>query len=331
MRKTELVALLQNNERTPAPHTRSPTPPPQRPPMYVTLKFDDNGFCRIHGVSKGYKERVTNERYFVMPCKMVNVDGKRVSLKEAVDEIFSNQDELTNSMYMTLKLDDKGSCKIHGVSDRDGHHPLAHKEIVTNKTYVVMNWKMVTRNGKNITLKEAVEEIEAHRRKIEEERMLVSESEAEHSDEIDGIFELYENLYIEDIRTMFPEIYEFGPDRLSIHLKSILVVEGYTSDYQINRGYDQLDYFKQIIKVYQGRDKDADKYVKKVKELIVKPMDEIMLKHVRLAMAKVKCPRKLDISVFYQLTGRLPHEGPGYDGYYERFLIQLYNTFCHEV
>ena len=25
-------------------------------------------------------------------------------------------------------------------------------------------------------------------------------------------------------------------------------------------------------------------------------------------MKKVKCPRKLDISVFYQLTGRLPHE-----------------------
>ena len=90
-----------------------------------------------------------------MPWKMANVDGKRVSLKEAVDEIFSNQDELTKSMYVTLKLDDKGSCKIHSVksgesnvSDGDGHDPPAHKEIVTNKTYVVMHWKMVTRNGK---------------------------------------------------------------------------------------------------------------------------------------------------------------------------------------
>ena len=52
-----------------------------------------------------------------MPWKMVNVDGKRVSLKEAVDEIFSKQDELTNFTYITLKLDDEGSCKIHGVSD----------------------------------------------------------------------------------------------------------------------------------------------------------------------------------------------------------------------
>ena len=107
---------------------------------------------------------------------------------------------------MTLKLDDKGSCKIHGVSDGDGRDPPAHKEIVTSKTYVVIPWKMVTRNGKNMTLKEAVEEIEAQRREIEEERMLVSEFEVEHSDEIDRIFELYEHLYIEDIRAMFPEI-----------------------------------------------------------------------------------------------------------------------------
>ena len=159
-----------------------------------------------------------------MPWKMVNVDGKRVSLKEAVDEIFSNQGELTNSTYVTLKLDDKGSCKIHSVSDGDGRDPPAHKEIVTNKTYVVMPWKMVTRNGKNITLKEAVEEVEAQRREIEEERMLVSEFEAEHSDEIDKIFELIEHLYIEDIRSMSPEIYEFD-ERPGIHHKSILVLK----------------------------------------------------------------------------------------------------------
>ena len=33
------------------------------------------------------------------------------------------------------------------------------------------------------------------------------------------------------------------------------------------------------------------------------------LDDVRAIMNKVKCPRKLDISVFYQLTGRLPQEG----------------------
>ena len=91
---------------------------------------------------------------------------------------------------------------------------------------------------------------------------------------------------------------------------------------------NQLDYFRQIIRAYQGRDEDAVKYVKKVKELIDKPLDKLELRHVRLAMAKVKCPRKLDISVFYQLTRRLPHRGPDY--YDEGLLIHFYDNFCNE-
>ena len=55
-------------------------------------------------------------------------------------------------MYVTLKFDNKGSCKIHSVSDGD-------KEIVTNERYVVMPWKVVTRNGKNMTLSETVDGI----------------------------------------------------------------------------------------------------------------------------------------------------------------------------
>ena len=70
------------------------------------------------------------------------------------------------------------------------------------------------------------------------------------------------------------------------------------------------------------------KYVKKVKALIDKPLDELELGHVRLAIAKVKCPHKLDISVFYQLTRRLPHEGLDYDD--KRFLIHFYDTFYNE-
>ena len=94
------------------------------------------------------------------------------------------------------------------------------------------------------------------------------------------------------------------------------------------KSYNQLNYFRQIIRAYQGRDEDAVKYVKKVKVLIDKPLDKIELGHVRLAMAKVKCPHKFDISVFYQLTGRLPHEDLSYDD--ERFLIHFYDTFCNE-
>ena len=157
MRKAELAALLQNNGTPEGPRAPAPTPPPQRCTAYVTLKFDDNGCCKIHsakrGVSDGDKEIVPNERYFVMPWRMVNVDGKRDSLAEAVDEIFSKRDELTNySKYVTLKLYDKGSCRIHRVSDGD-------KEMVTNERYVVMSWKAVNMHGKNMALKEAVHKI----------------------------------------------------------------------------------------------------------------------------------------------------------------------------
>ena len=81
-----------------------------------------------------------------------------------------------------------------------------------------------------------------------------------------------------------------------------------------------------------------------MKALIDKPLDEMIeLEDVRLAMAKVKCPRKLDISVFYQLTRRLPHEDGvapqrnleparwadlNYDD--ERLLIHFYDTFYNK-
>ena len=93
--------------------------------------------------------------------------------------------------------------------------------------------------------------------------------------------------------------------------------------------YNQLDYFKKIIRAHQGQDEDAVKYVKKVEALIDKPLDEMIeLEDVRLATAKVKCPRKLDISVFYQLTRRLPHEDLNYDD--QRLLIHFYDTFYNE-
>ena len=40
---------------------------------------------------------------------------------------------------------------------------------------------------------------------------------------------------------------------------------------------NQLNYFKKIIRAYQGQDEDAVKYVKKVKALTDKPLDEIEL------------------------------------------------------
>ena len=183
-------------------------------------------------------------------------------------------------------------ARFHSVSDGD-------KEIVTNKRYMVMPWKMVITCGANVTLKEAVEEIE----KEWEERRLASKFKTEHRDEIDEILGVID--YIDEgyVRERFPEVYKFGCKRLGIHFENRLLLEEYSSGHPIKRGYDQLDNFKKLIKAYNGRDSDAVKYVEKVEAFIDKPLNELELEDVRAIREKVKFPRKLDISVFYQLTG----------------------------
>ena len=65
--------------------------------MYVTLKLDDNGCCRIHSVSDdGNGWIVTNERYVVMPSKMVTRHGKNMTLAEAVDSILNQKESEAN-------------------------------------------------------------------------------------------------------------------------------------------------------------------------------------------------------------------------------------------
>ena len=59
----------------------------------MTLKLDDNRCCRIHSVSddgKGWI--VTDDRYVVMPWKVVARHGKNMTLAEAIDSIFSRQE-----------------------------------------------------------------------------------------------------------------------------------------------------------------------------------------------------------------------------------------------
>ena len=216
-------------------------------------------------------------------------------------------------MYVTLKLGDSG-CRIHSVS-------VGNEEIVTNQRYVVNPWKMVTRCGANVILKEAVEEI----KKEGEERRLVSEFEAKHRDEILEILGVIDCIDKGYVKERFPEVYKFGCERLGIHFKDKFVLEEYSSGYPINRRYSQLDYFKKTIKAYQGRDADAVKYVEKVKVFIDKPLDEVELEDVREIRKKVKFPLKLDISEFYQLTGRLPHEELEFKE--EDFIIYFYDTF----
>ena len=124
-------------------------------------------------------------------------------------------------MYVTLKLDDS-RCRIHSNSD-------GNIEIVTNERYMVMPWKMVTRCGANVTLREAVEEIE----KEGEEKRLVSEFETKHRDEMSEIFEVIDYIDKGYVKERFPEIYRFGCEMLGIHFENQFVLEKYSSGYPI--------------------------------------------------------------------------------------------------
>ena len=127
-------------------------------------------------------------------------------------------------MYVTLKLNDSG-CKIHSISD-------GNEEIVTNERYMVMPWKMVTRRGINVTLKQAVEEIE----KEGEERRLVFEFETKHRDEILEILGLIDYIDKGYIKERFPEVYKFDCERLGIHFEDKFVLKSIALVTQSNEG-----------------------------------------------------------------------------------------------
>ena len=76
--------------------------------MYATFKLDDNRCCRIHSVSDdGNGCIVTNERYVVMPWKMVTRHGKNMTLAEAVDIIFSCQESKAKESERRERIEKK--------------------------------------------------------------------------------------------------------------------------------------------------------------------------------------------------------------------------------
>ena len=119
------------------------------------------------------------------------------------------------------------------------------------------------------------------------------------------------------------------PDPCGIHKENPFCdVPTASSSNAGSKTYDRMDCFRKVIRAYHGLDEGASKYFKKLKALIDKPLDDLELGYVRLVMDRLKCPKKMDISLFYRLTGRLPHEDLNYDA--ERILIHLCDTFCNE-
>ena len=221
-------------------------------------------------------------------------------------------------MYVTIKLDDNG-YKNHSISDGD-------KEKVTEGDYFVMPWNMVnTRCGANMTLKEVAELTKKREEEREEERRLVCEFEAKHTDEINELQGVINFMRDEDeIKKSYPELYKFGIGRLGIHFKNGSVFEENGFLIRKRRGYNQLYYFRDVIRSYQGLD-EVEKYVEKAKSFIDKLLDELEIKDVRKIRKKlVKFPPKLEASVFYKLTGSLPHKELEFK---ERdLIIHFYNT-----
>ena len=275
--------------------------------MYVTLKLDDNGCCRIHSVSDdGNGWIVTDERYVGMPWKMVTRHGKNMTLEEAVDGILSRQES-------EAKKRKRRNIEKEEIENKRKEHYEAHMKEETERLNKLVDWY-------ECKLNEAP--VDSIPRKLEK---LYQYSEANKDS----------GVTITRARTINPVDYPRYPPKLKLdeyedNEEDVFCDTPMASSLPAGcKRYNQLDYFKKIIRAYQGRDEDAVKYVKRVKVLIDKPLDEMIeLEDVRLAMAKVKCPHKLDISVFYQLTRRLPHEGLDYDD--ERFLIHFYDTFCNE-
>ena len=278
--------------------------------MYVTLKLDDNGCCRIHSVSDdGNGWIVTNERYVVMPWKMVTRHGKNMTLTEAVDSILNHQES-------EAKEHERRKREKEEIEKKREEYYEAHMKEETKRLNKLIDW---------------------YKFKLDEIREAPVDSRPRILEKLYQISEKNKHLGVTITRagTINPVNYPGYPPKLKLREYEDNEKDIFCDTPKLGslpagyKQYNQIDYFKKIIKAYQERDEDAVKYVKKVKALIDKPLDKIQLGHIRLAMAKVKCPRKLDISVFYQLTRRLPHEDLlNYDD--ERLLIHFYDTFYNE-
>ena len=128
-----------------------------------------------------------------------------------------------------------------------------------------------------------------------------------------------------EIMKSYPELYEFGIERLGIHFNNGFFCE--ENDYpRKGRGHIQLHYFRGAIRSYQGLDEEAEKYAEKVKSFIDKPLDELEMEDAREIRKKlVKFPSRLEVSVFYTLTRRLPHEELEFNE--RNLIIHFYDTF----
>ena len=102
--------------------------------MYVTLKLDDNGCWRIHSISDdGNEWIVTDEKYVVMPWKMVTRHGKNMTLAEAVDSIFSQKES-------EAKESERRQREKERIEKKHKEYYEAHMKEETERLNELVNW-----------------------------------------------------------------------------------------------------------------------------------------------------------------------------------------------
>ena len=224
--------------------------------MYVTVKFDDNGCCRIHSVSDdGNGWIFTNERYVVMPWKVVTRHGKNMTLADAVDSIFSQRES-------EAKERKRREREKEEIEKKRKEYYEAHMKEETERLNKLVDWhkfkldkiKEDSRPRKLVKLYQISEKNKHLRVTITRAGTINLVNYPGYPPELKLL--KYEDNNEECVFYDAPK-----PGSLPAGCKP----------------YNRLDYFRQIIRAYQGRDQDAVKYVQKVKALTDKPLDKLEL------------------------------------------------------
>ena len=210
--------------------------------MYVTLKFDDNRCCMIHNVSHdGNRWIVTNERYVVMPWKVVTRHGKYMTLTEAVDSIFSQRESEAKECERrnTEKEEIENKCK---------EYYEAHMKEETERLNKLVDW---------------------HKVKLDEIREAPVDSRPRKLEKLYQISEANKHLGVMITRagTLNPVNCPGYPSELKLPEDNNEEDPFYNAPEPGSlpagcKPSNQLNYFRQIIRAYQGRDEDAVKYVR---------------------------------------------------------------------
>ena len=102
--------------------------------MYVTLQLDDNRCCRIHSVSDdGTGWIVIDERYVVMPWKMVTRHDKNMTLEEAVDRILSHQESEAREL-------ERRNREKEEIENKRKEHYEKHMKEETERLSKLVDW-----------------------------------------------------------------------------------------------------------------------------------------------------------------------------------------------